>query len=234
MNIYFYLTFLFHSAPPLRSPSTDIHPNATWIQNGITVARSNAGHNGMDRPSYLIGLYVDDDETVYVSDKNNHRIVEWKCGATSGRVAAGGNEEGDGDSQLYWPTNVIVDKERDSLIICDFGNRRVVRRPRQNGNTGETIISDIDCRGLTMDENGSLYVVDLANGGVRRYKMGESGRTVVAGGNRYGSRFDQLSHPNCVFVDRDHSVYVSDEGNDRVMKWEKDAKEGIVVAGGQG
>ncbi|CAF5194594.1 unnamed protein product, partial [Rotaria sp. Silwood1] len=40
--------------------------------------------------------------------------------------------------------------------------------------------------------------------------------------------------PYYVFVDRDHSVYVSDNANHRVMKWEEGAKQGIVVAGGQG
>ncbi|CAF4616831.1 unnamed protein product, partial [Didymodactylos carnosus] len=45
---------------------------------------------------------------------------------------------------------------------------------------------------------------------------------------------DQLSYPHYVFVDRDHSVYVSDWRNDRVMKWVKGAKQGIVVAGDQG
>ncbi|CAF1195748.1 unnamed protein product, partial [Didymodactylos carnosus] len=34
--------------------------------------------------------------------------------------------------------------------------------------------------------------------------------------------------------DRDHSMYVSDQGNARVMKWVEGAKQGIVVAGGQG
>ena len=178
-------------------------------------------------------MYVDDDETIYVADFENHRIVEWKCGATSGRVAAGGNGEGDGDSQLLWPTDMIVDKERDSLIICDWGNIRVVRWPRRNGIRGETIISNIHCWGLTMDENGSLYVADNGKHEVSRYRMGESEGTVVAGGNGWGSHLDQLYHPVCVFVDRDHSVYVSDKYNNRVMKWEEGAEEGIVVAGGQ-
>ncbi|CAF2127118.1 unnamed protein product, partial [Rotaria magnacalcarata] len=40
--------------------------------------------------------------------------------------------------------------------------------------------------------------------------------------------------PKYLFVDRDHSVYVSDNYNHRVMKWVEDAKEGMVVAGGQG
>ncbi|CAM4849387.1 unnamed protein product, partial [Rotaria magnacalcarata] len=157
-----------------------------------------------------------------------------KSGATSGQVVAGGNEDGSGDHQLSYPYDVIVDKERDSLIICDNSNERVVRWPRRNGTSGETIISNINCEGLTMDENGSLYVVDNVKDEVRRYKKGESQGTVVAGGNGRGNRFDQLYDPQYVFVDRDHSVYVSEWGNHRVMKWMKGKKEGIIVAGGQG
>jgi sugar lactone lactonase YvrE len=181
-----------------------------------------------------LGLYVDDDQTVYVADPSNHRIVEWRWGATSGQVVAGGNGEGNGSHQLSYPQDVIVDKERDSLIICDSLNQRLVRWPLRNGTSGETIISNIDCRGLTMDENGSLYVTDKGKHEVRRYRRGESQGTVVAGGNGRGNRLDQLSSPAYLFVDRDHSVYVSDQENDRVMKWVEGAKQGIVVAGGKG
>ena len=226
--------FLSISVPTLRGSSIDIHPNARWQQNGLTVAGGNGEGNGINQLSDPWGLYVDDDQTVYVADRSNHRIVEWKSGATSGQVVAGGNGQGSGAHQLYSPFDVIVDKERDSLIICDTSNRRVVRWPRRNGTSGETIISNINCVGLTMDENGSLYVVDFGNDEVRRYRRGESQGTVVAGGDGRGNRLDQLSNPRYVFVDRDHSVYVSDEGNHRVMKWVEGAKQGIVVAGGQG
>ncbi|CAF2249059.1 unnamed protein product, partial [Rotaria magnacalcarata] len=133
----------------------------------LKTAPRKAGGNGqgneINQLSNPCGLYVDDDQTVYVADQSNHRIVEWKSGATSGQVVAGGNEKGSGDHQLSNPYDVIVDKETDSLIICDSSNRRVVQWPRRNGTSGETIISNIDCRGLTMDENGSLYVVDFGN-----------------------------------------------------------------------
>ena len=205
-----------------------------WQKNGLTVAGGNRQGNGINQLSNPGGLYVDDDQTIYVADQSNHRIVEWKWGATSGQVVAGGNGQGSGNHQLYNPYDVIIDKERDSLIICDYGNRRVVRWPRRNGTNGETIISNIDCVGLTMDENGSLYVTDDGKDEVRRYRRGESQGTVVAGGNGRGNRLDQLSYPQYVFVDRDHSVYVSDYGNHRVMKWMEGAKQGIVVAGGQG
>ncbi|CAF5142144.1 unnamed protein product, partial [Rotaria sp. Silwood1] len=180
------------------------------------------------------GLYVDDDQTLFIADHWNHRIVEWKSGATNGKVVAGGNGEGNGAHQLNRPCDVIIDKESDSLVISDRWNNRVVRWPRRNGTRGETIISNISCFGLTMDNNSSLYVVDYEKHEVRRYKIGDTQGTVVAGGNGKGHRLDQLSYPHYVFVDRDHSVYVSDWENNRVMKWEEGAKQGIVVAGGQG
>ncbi|CAF3699576.1 unnamed protein product [Rotaria sp. Silwood1] len=219
---------------PLRESSIDIHPNARWQQNGLTIVGRNGQGNGINQLSYPCGLYVDEDQTIYVADQDNHRIVEWKWGATSGRVVAGGNGQGSGAHQLNNPRDVIVDKERDCLIISDWLNRRVVRWPRRNGTSGETIISYIVCVGLTIDENGSLYVVDYGTNAVRRYRRGESQGTVVAGGNGSGNRLDQLSFPYYVFVDRDHSVYVSEWNNHRVMKWVEGAKQGIVVAGGQG
>jgi sugar lactone lactonase YvrE len=217
---------------PLRS--TVIHPNARWMQNGLTVSGGNGMGNGSNQLYYPWGLHVDDDQTVYIADKFNHRIVEWKRDATSGQVVAGGNEQGSGANQLNYAKDVIVDKAKDSLIICDRDNRRVVRWPRRKGAIGETIISNIQCQGLTMDDNGSLYVTDSEKHEVRRYRIGESQGTVVAGSNGKGNRLDQLNSPQYVFVDREHSVYVSDEYNHRVMKWVEGAKQGIVVAGGQG
>ncbi|CAM2714508.1 unnamed protein product [Rotaria socialis] len=219
---------------PLRASSIDLHPTARWQQNGILVAGGNGQGSINNQLSTPHGLDVDYDETVYIADRYNHRIVEWKSSATSGQVVAGGNGEGNRANQLSHPLDVIIDKERDCLIICDYGNSRVVRWPRRNGTSGETLISNINCVGLTMDENGSLYVVNNGGHEVRRYRRGDFQGTIVAGGNGNGNRLDQLLHPTYVFVDRDHSLYVSDRDNHRVMKWMEGAKEGIVVAGGQG
>jgi sugar lactone lactonase YvrE len=175
-------------------------------------------------------VFIDDDQTIYVADTDNHRIVEWKRNAINGQIVAGGNEKGNRNDQLNYPTKVIIDKENDSLIICDKGNQKVVRWPRRNG---EILISNIDCRDLIMDNDGYLYVSDYEKHEVRRWKMGETEGTIVAGGNGQGNRLDQLNNPRYIFIDEDHSVYVSDKNNHRVMKWLKGAKEGIVVAGGK-
>ncbi|CAF4388479.1 unnamed protein product, partial [Rotaria sordida] len=46
-------------------------------------------------------------------------------GDTNGQVVAGGNGQGNRLDQLDYPSDVLIDKETDSLIICDQGNRRV-------------------------------------------------------------------------------------------------------------
>ncbi|CAF1182643.1 unnamed protein product [Rotaria sordida] len=203
------------------------------MQNGITVAGGNGQGSEVHQLSNPWGLYVDDDQTIYIADFSNHRIVAWKYGETTGRIVAGGNGPGNRLDQLNGPYDVMIDKERDSIIICDYNNRRVVRWPRQNGSNGETIVSNVGCLGLTMDHDGFLYVSDRDKHAVRRYRIGENQGTVVAGANGQVNRLDQLSQPRYVSVDRDHSVYVFDDSNHRVMKWMKDAKQGIVVAGTQ-
>ena len=69
---------------------------------------------------------------------------------------------------------------------------------------------------------------------MRRYPRGDASGVVVAGGKGQGAGFHQLNAPMFACLDSEHAVYVSDNGNYRVMKWVKDAKEGIIAAGGWG
>ena len=158
--------------------------------------------------------------------------MEWTPNAIEGRIVAGGNGDGNRIDQLDQPTDVIIDRQNNSLIIADWGNKRVVRWARQTNVHGQIIVSDIDCRGLALHEDGSLYVTDCAKDEVRRWKKGETQGTIVAGGNGRGRDLNQLHNPTCLSVTNDHTLYISDHDNHRVMKWMKDAKEGIVVTGG--
>ena len=190
------------------------------------MAGGNDEGNAISQLSNPWGVYMDDDQTVYVADTHNHRIVKWKKGATSGQVVAGGNGKGNQNNQLYNPINVFVNKKRDCLIISDNGNRRVVLWPRRNATHGETILSNVSCCDLSMDNDEYIYVSDVSKHEVRRWKIRDTDGTLVAGGNGAGNRLDQLNNPYYIFVDQDQSVYVSDYGNHRVMKWRKGAKEG--------
>jgi len=203
-----------------------------WSQNGAVVA------GGLkDQLSHPQGVFVDDDhQCLYIADTKNHRIVQWNFGADCGQTIAGGNGDGNQLNQLSCPRDVIFDVENDCLIICDYGNRRIVRWARVNGREGEIIISDIDCSGLTMNKTGDLYVSDYAKGEVRCWKKGENngGGVIVAGGNGKGREYDKLRFPTYIFVDNDESIYISDSWYHRVMKWTKNATEGILIAGKRG
>ncbi|CAF0737105.1 unnamed protein product [Adineta steineri] len=215
--------------------STNITANSKWIQNGITVAGGNERGDELYQLGFPESIYIDDDDRrIYITDYKNHRIVEWEYSSKSSRVVAGGNREGNRSDQLSLPRDAIVDKQNDSLIICDRGNKRIVRWLRRNGTNGQTIISNIACNSLTMDNNGDLYVSDFVKDEIRRWKIGDTNGIIVAGGNGQGNHLNQLNGSTYIFVDEDHSIYISDTQNHRIVKWTKNAKDGIVIAGGHG
>jgi len=208
--------------------------NLKWKQHATTIAGGNGKGNQLNQFNTPYGICVDDQQqTIYVADEYNHRIIKWKFDETNGQVVAGGNGQGDRIDQLNHPCDVILDKNKKSLIICDYGNRRVVRWSLENQNYRQILIEDISCYGLMMNNKGYLFVSDCRRNEVKRWKKDEKQGTIVAGGNGKGDELNQLNRPEHIFVDREDSIYVSDCYNHRVMKWLKGAKEGIVVAGGQ-
>ena len=216
--------------------------NLKWKQNGETVAGGNGKGDKLNQLKYPYGIYVDyEEKCIYIADAGKDRIVKWKLddGSNNGQIVAGGNGRGNRIDQLYDTTNMILDEKKKSLIICDYGNKIVVRWSLENPNGDkEILIENVRCYGLMMNENGDLFVSDRENDAVKRWRKGEikkgkEGR-IVAGGNGRGNQLNQLNGPTYIFIDREETVYVSDFSNNRVMKWYKGASEGIVVAGGQG
>ncbi|CAF1362905.1 unnamed protein product [Adineta steineri] len=233
------ITTMSMAETTMLTASTNFHTIAKnvskfskWKQNAITVAGGNGEGHELNQLDHPLGIFIDKNKDIFIADLWNYRIVEWKHNAKEGQIIAGGNEKGDRMDQLDGPTDVIVDQQNHSIIIADHGNRRVVQWFNQNQ---QILIENIGCYGLAMDKNGFLYVSDREKNEVRRWTMGEYNEgIVVAGGNGQGDQLNQLSFPNFIFVDEDQSVYVSDDNNNRVMKWRKDATEGTIVAGGNG
>lgn len=184
-----------------------------------------AGGNGfradLNQLCYPCGIAVADDNTLYVADNGNNRVVAWHSGAVTGVVVADG---------LTLPTGVTVDG--DSLIICDTG--RVTRWPRQRGQQKVTLIENVSCYSVAIDDERNLYVTDYSKHEIKRYSPGAKTGTLVAGGNREGDDLKQLNGPRYVCVDKNDAVYASEYFNHRVTKWSRGATKGVVVAGGRG
>ena len=110
--------------------------NARWSQNGVTVAGGNGRGNAINQLYNPFGLDIDDDnQSIVIADWGNHRIVEWKIGASNGKVIAGGRGLGNRLNQLNCPTDVLIGKEMNSLLIADPYIGRVLRWSRRRGTT---------------------------------------------------------------------------------------------------
>ena len=201
----------------------------------MTVAGGHGEGNATNQFFWPHGLDIDNEnQTIIIADWYNDRVVQWKVSEKNGQVVAGGRGEGNRLDQLNGPTDVLIDKGTDSLLICDRDNRRVLQWFRHHGTSQKVILNDICCRALVMDDQRYLYVSDHEKNEVRRYAMNDKNGTLVAGGHGRGDGLHQLNCPTYLFVDREQAIYVSDKNNHRVMKWSKGAKKGTVVAGGHG
>ena len=100
-----------------------IPANASWEKNGVTVTGGHRRRSAANKLHNPFGLCLDDDTTLIVADTSNHRIIQWKLNDTNGQVVAGGKGAGNLLHQLNYPSDFLIDKETNSLIICDQGNQ---------------------------------------------------------------------------------------------------------------
>jgi hypothetical protein len=196
--------------------------NATWNSNGITVAGGHGQGSGLNQLDHPMGLFIDENSSIYIADTYNHRIMKWISGSSNGEVVVSYN-----DSKNF-VSSVVVDKNG-TMYFCDRFNNRI-EQWFKNLNYGETILSNISCWGLALDEEGSLYISGHEDHRIIKWPNKE----IVAGGNGEGNNNDQLSSPYQLFIDDKQSIYIADYFNHRIMKWFTDLQEGIVVAGGNG
>ncbi|UJR11741.1 hypothetical protein I4U23_015922 [Adineta vaga] len=164
-----------------------------------------------------------------------------------GTNATGRNAKGSHLNELYHPCGIFVDKNK-TIFIADWWNHRLVewKCDKKQGEIiagrigkGERIDQLNGSTDLIIDQqNHSIIIVDWKENEVRKWNLEKITEKkegmLVAGGNGKGSQLNQLNSPSFIRVDKDQSVYISDQQNHRVMKWRKDVREGIVVAGGNG
>ncbi|CAF1361440.1 unnamed protein product [Adineta steineri] len=145
-----------------------------WEQNAITVAGGNGKGNKLNELNALSFIFVDDDQSVYVSDQENHRVMKWRKDAKEGTIVAGGNR-----TRLSYAQGVIVD-HLGQIYVADYLNHRVMRWCEGKeegeivvGGNGEGNQSDQlhYPRGICFDDEGNLYVVDSENNRIQKFKI---------------------------------------------------------------
>ncbi|UJR19664.1 hypothetical protein I4U23_022799 [Adineta vaga] len=106
----------------------------------------------LDQLAHPFGIFLDDNDTIYIADLFNHRIVMWPQNATIGQWVAGLTVDGDDthELQLNMPRDIIVDKNG-TVYISDRGNYRVVR----------------------CDNQGFIYVSEYAKGHITKWNFND-------------------------------------------------------------
>ncbi|CAF1094651.1 unnamed protein product [Adineta steineri] len=228
----------------ISTTTTTVCSQPTWSQTATTIFGSQAGTSGSDLISLStpVGMYYDGPNNMLtVVDDGNQRVLRFSINNSSSvaTVIAGSNGLGCNMNQFYWPNGIGVDSSG-RLYVADYYCNQVVRFPSNSNSTTSgtllgsvTVAAFISINQLTND----IYVVSYSDNAIYEFVGGNGSAVVAAGGNGNGNALNQLSGPNGVYYDYLYtsSLYVTDNGNYRVMKYPSgstSATYGTVVAGG--
>ena len=146
---------------------------------GVIVAGGNGHGDAFNRLNGPRNIYIDDDQSIYVSDRENHRMMKWMKNAREGIVVAGGQGGGNSLKQLSRPGGIFVDRSG-SLYIADQTNNRLMRWSK-DAKQGEVIIDGngegtqnnqlYQPTSISFDNRGNLYVADRNNHRIQRFDV---------------------------------------------------------------
>ena len=174
-----------------------------------------------------VGLAMDDEKSLYVTDDEKHEVRRYRKGETSGRVVAGGHGPGAGLHQLNTPTFLCVDGDH-AVYVSDYRNHRVMKWGKDANEgivvagghgKGEELNQLSYPRGLLVDATGTLYVADSENHRLMRWCRGAAQGTVVVGGRGGGDQANQFNSLVGFAFDRLGNLYVADHYNSRVQRF---------------
>ncbi|WOC41108.1 FG-GAP-like repeat-containing protein [Polaribacter sp. HL-MS24] len=207
------------------------------IPKGTNSKEIVAGGNDIGQASNQLSeaqsILVDTEGNIFIADTGNNRIQKWAPGATEGVTVAGGNGEGNSDNQLSYPHSFIIDLEG-NLLIVDRSNNRI-QKWVPGADSGETLFSyneennyyNTYPQGIDIDSEGNIFVlIEYYDNnwnqmsGILKHDKTSYESTMVVTSNGRGSQQDQLSDARNFAFDALGNLYISDNGNRRIQKYE--------------
>lgn len=215
--------------------------------SGVTVAGYANGTaatdlTGLNNPW---GLAIDVNNSLYVSDSNNNRVMKFQAGFLNGSIVAGTQVGGSNANQLSSPAELRIDTYS-NIYVDDNSNCRVMLW-RKNSSSGVIVAGSGVCGsststigtsiGLALDSQGNIYVSDKNYNRVMKWAPNATFGILVAGTPGVaGSSNQQLNTPFGLYLDENNSyIYIADLGNHRIQRYTLGiTANGTTVAGGNG
>lgn len=202
------------------------------------VAGGHGRGNRLDQLCRPMGITVDHDGAVLIADCENCRIVRWARAAMHGEVLIGRNK-----GHSFQPLDVVKDGAG-SLLIASWGGLEYWGA--ESAPEGAVIAEGALPSSILLDPDGSVIFSDMLEHSVTRcsFRGGRANRDVIAGAALQqatsglavvaGDSLSQLHRPFGIAQDYDGALLIADSGNHRILRWAPGAKQGEVVAGGNG
>lgn len=206
------------------------------------------------------GLKFDRNGNLFVADLYNHMIrkiapvgTNWAVSTIAGLTAVRGSSDGTNTDARFWsPRGLAVDSSNRVYVadsqnftirgITQYGTNWVVSTlAGQVTNFGFADGKNLHALfntpfGMTVDSEGTLFVVDLGNNAIRQITpLGPDWDTLTIA-NWYGTlgtndgagRQATFNFPNAITVDGAHNLYVTDQGNNTIRKMTPGSKDWSV------
>ena len=218
MQIHSYITDFISSMLilfPLIIAELVLPREATWDQNGVTIAGASNGTPGLSPSQFNsnLGISITNDDMLYVADMNNHRVVVVDLNSTS-NISIIGSGPGNGSNQFYEPFDVLV--RNNSLYVLDSNNHRIQEISLNNSNSSAmSLLTEIppSSYNFYISNDHDIYLSLHGNHCVLLYPINSAVGIIVAGTGVQGSNANQLNTPSGIFVTEEKTIYVADSGN---------------------
>jgi DNA-binding beta-propeller fold protein YncE len=184
------------------------------------------------------GIACDAKGDVWVVDTNNHRVQKFD-GRLGGYLMKFGSR-GNGEGQFSSPWGIAVDRVRGYVYVVDSANFRVQKFDMQGefvmqwGSFGTNDGQFYFARGIAVDQSdGAVYVVDMGNHRIQKFDTSTNvlPQLITKWGGGLGpghasspqaQEAGQFRSPWGITVDGQGDVYVTDTGNQRVQKFDRE------------
>ncbi|CAF3349828.1 unnamed protein product [Rotaria sp. Silwood2] len=166
------------------------------------------------------------EESTYICDTSNHRVILWSNVYRNFTIVAGGNGMGSDSNQLRVPEGIFVDVNR-NIYVADTLNHRIQlwKNGNSNGitvtgasNLGSGLHQLNNSRAVFVDGD-TMFIADSGNNRILKWNIGEFRATAVLVGSGSGINPNQLNNPTSLRFDSQGNIYIVDNGNNRIQKY---------------
>ncbi|CAF3942695.1 unnamed protein product [Rotaria sordida] len=171
-----------------------------------------------------------ENQDFYIVERFHSRVI--KCNIHTNRtiiVAGITNIDGSSNQTLSYPYSLYVNNAKD--IYISNVNNHTIQKWIQNATNGITIAGQTRKKDqsngslyrpydIIGDNNGFIYIADMINHRIVRWKEGETQGEVLCGiSGESGNSTYHLDRPKSLAFDVEGNLYVADVGNSRVQKF---------------